>query len=83
MEGLKSFYRSMLVGDSSDNVFGVEKIGKVKAAKIIDPLTTGEEMYLKVVVLYSNPERFLMNADCLWLMRKEGEKYTNRKLTLV
>ncbi|UOF80620.1 exodeoxyribonuclease [Caudoviricetes sp.] len=80
LDGLKMFYKQMLIGDSSDNVFGVDKIGKVKAAKLIDHLETEKEMKDVVVSLYSDPERYLMNADCLWIWRKEGERYSNRKM---
>lgn len=78
LEGLKSFYRSMLVGDTADNIFGIKGLGPVKAGKIIDPLETEEEMYEAVLDLYSDPQRFLMNADCLWIWRKEGELFTKR-----
>lgn len=79
LDGLKAFYRQMLIGDSSDNIFGVKGIGKVKAAKLIDHLETREEMDNLVADLYdNNPERYYMNADCLWIMRKENERFTNR-----
>lgn len=85
LEGLQSFYRQMLIGDSSDNIFGVKGVGKVKAAKLIDNLTTEDEMYKLVFDLYEKETfeclpRFLMNADCLWIMRKEGEIYTKRDM---
>lgn len=79
LEGIKAFYRQLLIGDTSDNVFGIEGIGKVKAGKIIDPLSSEEEMYHKVVALYANPERFIVNADCLWIWRKEEERFSNRR----
>jgi 5'-3' exonuclease len=81
LDGLKAFYRQMLIGDSADNIFGVKGIGKVKAAKLIDPLTTEQELWDVVFDLYDdgtfNP-RLWMNADCLWIMRKEGERFSNR-----
>ena len=80
LDGFKAFYRQMLIGDSSDNIFGVPKIGKVKAAKLIDSCTSESEMRNLVFDLYSDPIRFLMNADCLWIMRKEGQRYSDRKL---
>lgn len=83
--GLKAFYRQTLIGDSSDNVFGVKGIGKVKAAKLIDSLETEEQMFDLVYDLYvaswadtEDIGRFWMNADCLWIMRKEGERFTHR-----
>lgn len=91
LEGLKAFYRQMLIGDTSDNVFGIEGIGKVKAAKLINHLTTEQEMFDVVCDMYT-PEsreqrhlldeldiRFWMNADCLWIWRNEEEKFSDRR----
>jgi len=78
LDGLKQFYRQMLIGDTADNIFGVKGIGKVKAAKLIDPLITEEEMFELVQVYYEDSNRFDINADCLWIMRKEGERFSNR-----
>lgn len=84
LDGLKSFYRSMLVGDTSDNIVGVRGIGKVKAAKIIDHLLDEDDMYDSVHFLYrdedgeDNEARFEMNLNCLWIWRKEGETFSKR-----
>lgn len=78
LDGIKAFYRQMLIGDSSDNIFGVKGIGKVKAAKLIDHLETEDEMFKIVVDLYSDPARFIMNSDCLWIWKKENEKFSDR-----
>lgn len=79
VEGLRNFYKQMLIGDSSDNIFGIKGIGKVKAANLIDPLETELEMYELVQVYYEDSARFYMNADCLWLTRKQGETYSKRE----
>jgi 5'-3' exonuclease len=85
LDGLRSFYRSMLIGDTTDNIFGVEKIGKVKAAKLIDHLETEEKMYDSVHNLYvascfdiDQQARFEVNANCLWIWRKYGETFSKR-----
>ena len=89
LDGLKSFYRSMLVGDPSDNIRGIDGIGKVKASKFIDHLETEPEMYEQVFSLYTGippklctldivDERFTTNANCLWIMRNEKETYSDR-----
>ena len=73
LDGLKHFYKQMLIGDKTDNIFGVVGLGKVKAAKIIDPLETEEEMIQTVFDLYDeDAERFYMNANCLWIMQEKG-----------
>lgn len=79
IDGLRYFYKQMLIGDTSDNIIGVSKIGQVKADKIISPLNTESEMVATVRELYNeNLPRFNMNADCLWIMRNENEKYSDR-----
>lgn len=78
-QGLKAFYKQMLIGDKSDNIFGVRGIGPVKAAGIIDTLDTEEEMINTVFKLYEeDAERFWMNAQCLWIMQKEKETWQDR-----
>lgn len=78
MTGLKHFYKQMLIGDTSDNIIGVRGLGKAKAAKLIDPLETEAEMIQLVKGLYNDDERFIMNADCLWIWRSLGVTYSFR-----
>ena len=79
IDGIKHLYKQMLTGDRADNIFGVDGIGKVKAARIIDPLETEDEMIEKVLDLYNEDvTRFYMNVQCLWIMRNEGETWANR-----
>lgn len=76
IEGLRSFYRSLLVGDRTDNIFGVNGIGKVKAAKMIDHLETEEEMFERVAELYQGDmDKLLVNGKCLWIMREENKQW--------
>lgn len=78
LEGLRSLYRSALVGDKADNIHGVRGIGKVKAAKLIDILTDEKDMYNTCCKLYNDPERLDMNLDCLWIFREEGIRWSMR-----
>ena len=78
LDGLKAFYRQMLVGDPSDGIRGVDGIGKVRAAKLIDHLETELEMVETVLVQYEDDNRYTINAECLWIMRHEGETYSKR-----
>lgn len=75
LDGIKSFYRSLLVGDRSDNIIGVQGIGPVKAAKIINPLESEKDMYNAVCKLYNDPDRLDMNIDCLWIQREEHKRW--------
>lgn len=79
LDGIRAFYRQMLIGDVSDNIFGVKGIGKVKASKLIDEIEDEEEMIELVHDLYNeDSKRFLMNAQCLWIMQREGETWISR-----
>ncbi len=77
LEGIKHFYKQMLIGDRSDNIIGVKGIGKVKASHEIDSLSTEDEMFNRVYDLYDDGTRFDMNADCLWIWRDPGETWSN------
>lgn len=77
--GLRTFYKQMLIGDRSDNIFGVDKIGPVKASRAIDNLITEQAMFDTVLELYEcDVARFVMNAQCLWIMQNEGETWVHR-----
>ena len=40
-------------------------------------------MFEAVFARYDNPSRFIMNANCLWILQQEGQPWTNRQdLTL-
>ena len=79
-EGLRSFYKQLLTGDSSDNVKGVDKIGPVKAGKLLDPVNDEQQMFDIVRRLYNNDERLLMNGKLLWLQRVEGDVWNNSEI---
>ena len=79
-DGLRHFYKQMLIGDKSDNIFGVDKIGPVKAGKLIDHLDDEEEMIKVVWEKYDyNTKRFVMNANCLWIWREEKVLWGDRQ----
>lgn len=78
LEGLRSFYRSALVGDKADNIFGVYGIGKVKAAKYINHLTDEKEMYNTCCQLYNDVDRLETNLNCLWIWQAPNECWSNR-----
>jgi 5'-3' exonuclease len=79
LDGLRAFYRQMLIGDRSDNIIGVDGLGKVKAGKLIDNLDDEQEMFDLVLDKYNyDYNRFLINGTCLWIMRHEGETWLDR-----
>lgn len=72
VDGLRSFYRGLLIGDTADNIRGVDGIGKVKAGRIIDDLENEADMFRAVQALYNDDARLLMNGQCMWLWRYEN-----------
>ena len=52
-QALRNFYRQMLTGDKIDNIIGLDGIGPIRAAKIVnDTLTTEEDMFIPVLQKY-------------------------------
>lgn len=81
--GLKFFYYQMLVGDTADYIPGLPKWGLVRAFELIDPLTTHEEVFNAVKQAYIESqglckakEYWMEQANLLWMIQKEGERYT-------
>lgn len=78
-EGLKHFYTQLLMGDSTDNIPGVPKIGKVRAAAYLAEATTEQEMFDIAHSLYvegypNDPRGALLeNAQLLWMRRRPDE----------
>lgn len=74
-EGMKHFYTQLLMGDSTDNIPGVPKVGKVRAAAYLAEATTEMEMFDIAFSLYvegypDDPQGALLeNAQLLWMRR--------------
>jgi 5'-3' exonuclease len=81
LDGMKHFFKQMLIGDKTDNIFGIDGLGPVKSGKLINPLDNVEEMFEVVAEKYDDPKRFIMNANCLWILR-EGDKTWDQSLGL-
>ena len=79
-DGIRTFYKQLLIGDVSDNLIGVAGIGGKGADKLIDPLRDESEMKQIVIDLYKGDlDRFYMNADCYWIWRQYGQTYSVRE----
>jgi len=74
-EGMQTFFKQLLIGDTSDNVFGIRGIGPKKAEKALGELFSTEELFEKVRSMYDDDKRLLLNCNLLWIMRKEGEMW--------
>ena len=66
----------MLVGDPADNIKGVANIGRAKAPKLLDGCETEQELYKTVLDLYPSLVDFELNADLLWIFRKENDRWS-------
>jgi 5'-3' exonuclease len=78
LEGLRLFYEQCLKGDRTDNIRGIEKIGDKKAKAILADCQSEQAMLTKVLHEYGNDDEFLMNANCLWILRNLNEPYEVR-----
>jgi len=76
-QGIKNFYKQMLVGDRVDNIIGIKGIGPVKAERLLKECKDEQEMYLAVLEAYEgNAERVLENGRLLWIRRESNQMWT-------
>jgi 5'-3' exonuclease len=71
-DGLRFFYKQILMGDKADNIVGIKGVGPVKAEKMLAKATTPESLYA-VCLEALGAERTLENGQLLYLRRKVGE----------
>lgn len=67
-----NFFAQMVIGDTSDNIRGVDGLGPVKGRRLLLGRPT-EEMYHTVRGAYNDDERFLRNYRLLRILREEHE----------
>lgn len=76
-EGIKNFYKQLLMGDRVDNIIGIKGIGTVKAERLLKECKNENEMYLTVLEAYDgNAERVLENGRLLWIRRQPLQLWT-------
>ena len=74
--GLMFFYYQLLVGDSTDNIKGLYKVGPVKAYNALYPAESEKDLYSIVLGMYQEKyaekatERLLENGRLLWMVNK-------------
>ena len=81
-EGLKHFYKQCLMGDRSDNIKGIEKIGTKKAEKLLAECETEKHLFDAVRNAYGNDDEFKMNAQVLWIKQKGKEDWLDAYIKL-
>ena len=76
-EGIKNFYKQLLMGDRVDNIIGIKGIGTVKAERLLKECKNENEMYLAILEAYEgNAERVLENGRLLWIRREPDQIWT-------
>ena len=78
LEGLRLFYEQCLKGDVSDNVKGVAGLGEKKAKKLLTNLNSELDFVNVCLENYPSEEEFLMNAQCLYILRSFDDSYLTR-----
>lgn len=79
VEGLRWFYKQMLIGDTSDNVKGIKGIGPAKAGGFLNGIHNESEMYNIIQELYISEfgpaadNELLTTGQLLWIRRKQDE----------
>lgn len=71
VQGLRNFYKGLLIGDTVDNIKGVTGIGKAKAERAIGPLHEERDMFDLVRAFYNEDKRLKLNGQLMWLLREE------------
>lgn len=69
-----SLYTSMLVGDTSDNLRGIDGLGPVKSGRLLQGLSA-EEAHLKVQAIYADHGRDFFQAYRLYRLLRSEEEY--------
>ena len=73
-DGLRFFYKQILMGDSADNIKGIFRVGEKKATKMLADLKTEQQFY-QCCVEGLGEERVLENARLLWLRRYPNQMW--------
>ena len=81
-QAMQYFYKQILIGDKSDDIPGLYKVGSQTALKILDGCNEERDMYNAVVLAYKERmklttedavEAVNLRGKLLWLMREEGK----------
>jgi 5'-3' exonuclease len=75
-EGIKNFYKQLLMGDRVDNIVGIKGIGSVKAERLLKECKNENEMYLAILEAYKGDDkRVLENGQLLWIRREPNQMW--------
>lgn len=79
LDGLRHFYKQLIMGDRADNIFGFDGKARDKVPQFlqsdidaINSYFSEMTMYEHVLAMYNfDKDRMHMNAGCLWIYQKE------------
>ena len=87
LDGLKSFYKQLILGDVSDNIPGYDGKARQKWPKFmlthhdtIDALADELDMFNYIEGIYSESADILLNGKLLFIQRKENEDRKSTRL---
>ena len=82
LEGLRNFYKQLIMGDRSDNIPGYDGKMRIKVPQFLQPdmeyidsYTNEWDIFSHVRDMYNNDEKLLLSGQCLWIYRKEEDTW--------
>lgn len=82
LTGLKYFYQQLIQGDQSDNIPGYDGLMRPKIPKFLQPkidelwdCNNERDMWELVWGMYGEAPQIFINAQLLYIQRKEGDKW--------
>jgi len=72
------FYCQLMMGDTTDNIPGIPRVGKAKAWKTLDYSMTSYEKYSRILSMYQEKYEdgyaaLMENATLLWIQREKNK----------
>jgi 5'-3' exonuclease len=71
-DGLRFFYKQILMGDRVDNIVGIKGVGEKRAEKMLADAKTEQELYA-VCSEALGEDRVIENGRLLWLRREKNQ----------
>lgn len=81
-QGMRWFFHQLVLGDKADNIPGFDGKMRPKYPKFLEQHqefvdnASLDEVLVHVVTMYGDWEKFNKSAGCLWLLRNEGDDWT-------
>jgi len=75
IDGIRQLYLQLIIGDTSDNIKSIDRLGPVKAGKLLNHVTDEIEMFNIVRKLYNDDARLLKNGKLLYIRRVDDEMW--------